>query len=279
MTRRSTLHSSIGVASLLLATSATVAADEKKSLHLRSEDGTVLVAADQIVAYDWPTHTLTLKKGVRDELLAKTKRHLAGGQIFVAAIGGEEIYQGRLTSLFSSASFSTPVIVLDEAAMLRKRLAADQVRIGLGYPGEGAFKGKDPRGDPRIRASLEAGGKLRIDPLEYVKLLQEKRNDRPSYCPGVDGPSVVAVRQQDVPELVKLLDSNERCSATVLPGSSAFTAEGSTVGHEAAVLLDSLRLGKPYPIASISTKHQVDRKALLKWRQDLDGKTKEEKSN
>src|SRR5262245_3291539 len=94
---------------------------------IRTENGTVLIAADQILAYDWATHTLTLKPGVRKDLFMKLRTGLANGQIFTAAVDGKSVYQGTLTSLVSSASFATPVIVLDEAAYLKDVLQADQV--------------------------------------------------------------------------------------------------------------------------------------------------------
>ena len=97
---------------------------------------------------------------MRTNLHAKVMGSLANGQAFNATVGGERIYQGTLTSLLSAASFSTPVIVLDEARFLPHKLGADQVRIALGYPGRTAFEGKDWRRDPRIEASLKASGKL-----------------------------------------------------------------------------------------------------------------------
>jgi hypothetical protein len=265
----------IGGLELVLITNMANAGGAKKDFDIRTEAGTVLIAADQILAYDWATHTVTLKPGVRKELLGKLKRVLANGQSFIAAVGGKKVYQGTLTSLLSSASFATPVIVLDEAAFLPNSLKADQIRIGLGYPGKTVFKGEDPRGDPVIEASLKASGKLALSPAAYLKLLQERLKDTPSYCPGRDGPVVTPVNEHDIPGLIKLLDSEERCAATMLRGSAVYSEKGSTVGHEAAVLIDSFRLGKGYPIANTSTEHRVDREALLKWWTGLDKKAKQ----
>jgi len=44
-------------------------------------------------------------------------------------VGGQKVYPGTLTSLLSSASFATPVIVLDEARLLPGRLKADPGRL------------------------------------------------------------------------------------------------------------------------------------------------------
>lgn len=133
----------------------------KKQLDLRSRDGSVLIASDEIVAYDWSSHILTLKQGVRKNLQSKLRGSLANGHRFVVAVDGKSVYEGTVTSIISSSAFATPVIVVDEAIYLPKRLKENQVKIALGYPGEGIFKGKDPRADPRIKASLKSAGKLR----------------------------------------------------------------------------------------------------------------------
>ena len=136
----------------------------KQTFDIRSRDGSVLISSDKILAYDWGSHTLTLKLNVRKELQAKLKWSLANGHPFVVAIDGKPIYEGTITSMVSSSAFETPVIVLDEATYLPKRLKENQVRIALGYPGANFFKGKDPRPDPRVKASLKATGKLRQKP-------------------------------------------------------------------------------------------------------------------
>ena len=145
---------------VMLVGSLAFAGDAAKQLDIRSEDGTVLIAADQVLTYDWATHTLTLKPGVRKNLFMKLKGSLANGHTFSVAVGGKTIYHGVFKSIISSSSSSSPVILLDEAVYEPKLLKESQVRIGLGYPGKEHFKGEDPRDDPRVERALTASGKL-----------------------------------------------------------------------------------------------------------------------
>ena len=249
------------------------AGDAKTAVDIRAPDGTVLITADEIVSYNWSTHTITLKPDVRKNLAKKLRGGLVKGEPFIVAVGGKKTYEGTFTSLLSSASFSSVVIVLDESAYLPTSLEQNQVRIGLGYPGKVAFKGEDPRNDARIETALKESGKLALSPADYLKLLA-KHKDRKTFSSVLEGATVAPVKEQDLPELFKLLDSKEKCAATILLGSSVAPAEGSTVGHEAAVLIDSFRTSKRYPIANTSTEHQVDREALLKWWKSRENKTK-----
>jgi RNA polymerase sigma factor (sigma-70 family) len=130
------------------------------AVDIRARDGAVLVAAEQIRSYDWETHTLTLAPKVREELVAtllKT-RQLVQGVPFEVAVGGKAVYEGKFTTTNSSLTIAAPVIVVDLA--LDATLGADQLRVQLGYPGAGLFKGEDPRGDERLRDALKATGKL-----------------------------------------------------------------------------------------------------------------------
>jgi hypothetical protein len=135
-------------------------AAEPGEVDIRSEDGKVLIAADQIRSYEWTTHTLTLAPKVRDELGKRLpKDRIVSGIPFVVAVGGKDVYKGRFTTVLSSISFSTPIVVVDAQAVELK-LGTDQLRIQLGYPTAEFFKGEDPRADRRIREALNAGGKL-----------------------------------------------------------------------------------------------------------------------
>jgi RNA polymerase sigma factor (sigma-70 family) len=132
-------------------------------VDIRSEDGKVLIAADQIRSYDWATHTLTLAPKAREELAARLRKGertaLVAGVPFAVAVDGKTVYTGKFTTNLSSVTMPTPVVVVD-AQELEPALGADRLRIQLGYPGPTFFKGDDPRGDPRVRKALEAGGKL-----------------------------------------------------------------------------------------------------------------------
>jgi len=262
----------LGGFALVAITSATYSDDAKqtdaKSFDIRSPSGEVVLAADQILAYEWDSHTLTLKPGVRKSLYEKLKGGLARGAPFVVAVGGAKVYEGAWKSVNSSVSSSTAVIVLDEGVFEPKLLGEDQVRIALGYPSPNFFKGEDLRGDARVKRALQAAGKLKktettLSPEGYLKLLK-KHAASGAYTPVFDGPAASPVKEQDIQKLIDLLDSMEKCTATIAAGS-AVCPEGSTVGHEAAVLIDSFRTGKRYPIANTSTQHRVDRNGLREW--------------
>jgi hypothetical protein len=108
-----------------------------------------------------------------------------------------------------------------------------------------------------------------LAPADYLIHLTKARKTSQFYSPHFDGPVAAKVRETDLPKLVEMMASKDRCAATVRAGTAVVRAvgspEGSTVGHEAAVLIDSFRLGKPYPIANSSTDHKVNRDALLRW--------------
>ena len=146
------------------------AAKPLADLDIRDADGNVLIAADQIRSYDWATHTLNFAPGVRaklkDRLYQGTK--LVSGIPFSVSVGGKSVYDGKVTSTFSSFSFATPVIVVDQVT---EGITADQLRIELGYPAKNLFKGEDPRADQRIDAALRAANKLadtRDDRIRWV---------------------------------------------------------------------------------------------------------------
>jgi hypothetical protein len=133
------------------------------AVDIRSGDGKVLIAADRIRSYDWATHTLTLAPKGRDDLAVRLRKGeptaLVTGIPFAVAVGGRTVYTGKFTTTLSSGTIPAPVIVVDLGS-LDATLGADQLRIQLGYPGAGVFKGEDPRADPLIRAALQAGGQL-----------------------------------------------------------------------------------------------------------------------
>jgi hypothetical protein len=119
---------------------------------LQSPEGQPLLSADDVVAYDWATHTLTLRPGAREHLRSALVGGLVRGVPFVVMADGAACYRGVFTTSLSSATQSGPVIDLD---------AGERLTIELGYPSEQFFQGVDPRGDERVRQVLEALGKLR----------------------------------------------------------------------------------------------------------------------
>ncbi len=147
------------------------AADEPvNQVEIRSEDGKVVIAADQIRSYDWATHTLTLAPKVRDELSKKLIRdsQIISGIPFAMTVDGQAIYKGKFTSCSSSRTLSTVTIVIDMAA-IDPKLKANQLRIQLGYPGADFFKGDDPRADKRLKNALDTEGKLADTPADHTE--------------------------------------------------------------------------------------------------------------
>ena len=107
----------------------------------------------------------------------------------------------------------------------------------------GAWLLAEPAGS-RAGDDAKTAGPKELGPEDYLKLLQKRFKDNPSYNLGLEGPSLRTVKEEDVPKLIKLFDSKEKCAATMAAGSAVYAAEGSTVGHEAAVLVDSLPHGE-----------------------------------
>jgi hypothetical protein len=188
----------LGVACCLsLSHALSVAADPKPEFDIRSEDGKVLIAADQIHSYDWATHTLTLAPKVRAELDRRLRNErIASGISFAVSVGGKAIYTGKFTSVVSSMSFSTPVIVVD-LPLLERKQGEDQIRIQLGYPGTNSFKGGDPRGDRRIRVALKAGGKLTEAESEHSEWLARSLREMQKIKPGMTREELLKVFQEE----------------------------------------------------------------------------------
>ena len=157
------------------------AAAGPEHFEIRGADDKVVIAADDVLAYEWASHTLTLKPKVRKNLFEKLKGKLLHGEPFIVSVGGKVVYQGNWKSVLSSIPCTTPVIMLDGRA-LDPKLGEDQVRIELGYPSKDYFKGEDPRGDQRVRNALEASGKLKQDrPMERApRTLEEAQSEAQS---------------------------------------------------------------------------------------------------
>jgi hypothetical protein len=138
-------------------TSNTPPAQNAASFQLRTPAGKILIAEDDLVSYDWSKHTFTLGKGVRERLSGALRGQLIHGSPFVVVANGVECYRGVFTTSVSSVSQTGVVVDLDPV----EASSGDRLEMALGYPTPGHFKGKDPRGDERIRAALTALGKLR----------------------------------------------------------------------------------------------------------------------
>lgn len=174
------------------------AAEPAPEVDIRSsEDGEVLIAADQIRSYDWATHTLTLAPQVREELAKRLPMdRIVSGIPFAVAVGGKSVYQGKFTTAHSSRSFSTPVVVLGVEAV-EPQLRTDQLRIQLGYPTPEFFQGKDPRADRRIREALEASGKLTEAESEHSKWVARSLREMQTIRPGMTREDLLKVFQEE----------------------------------------------------------------------------------
>ena len=100
----------------------------------------------------------------------------------------------------------------------------------------------------------------RCSPKDFLSFLQ--KYDENWYS--VMGDHSGWVKEQDLPGLFALLDSTAPC-ANVSSGYSSFIDwQKSTVGNEAAWLIQSFRVGK-YPPALNSTRPRPDKDALKLW--------------
>jgi len=72
------------------------------------------------------------------------------------------------------------------------------------------------------------------------------------------------VRVEHLPGLVNLLDSPTPCAAVLLPEGGEFPARYSTVGNEAAFLIEGYRAGR-YPPRPSSLSPEPDREEIRAW--------------
>jgi len=118
------------------------------------------ITIDDVVSYEWATHTMTLVSG--------TSAYLPGdpdvpvyGTPFVVVAQGDPRYLGALMSGMSSIILSLPSIMVTESLADGNPLT---LRIECGYPGSDVtgcgVGGVDPRFDPVVRTALDAAGKL-----------------------------------------------------------------------------------------------------------------------
>ena len=192
------LLSVLGVLGAMALRSGPAIAADPSAVDIRSEEGKVLIAADQIRSYDWATHTFTLVSKVRQELadtLRKSKR-IVSGIPFGVAVGGKVVYSGTFTSLESSRSFSTPVILTDPR-MSDPKMGEDQLRIQLGYPTAAFFKGDDPRSDKRIHEALKATGKIAKADSEHAEWLGKAMREMATIKPGMSRADLLKVFEEE----------------------------------------------------------------------------------
>jgi len=130
--------------------------DSPPRFAILDEESRPILTAEQIVGYEWTTHSITLRPGAALNVRVKKGRSIVHGVPFSVVANGVICYRGVITGSFSSVTQSVPVINISPIPRGKK----DVVQIELGYPRK-YFKGKDPRGDERIRRALRSLGKLR----------------------------------------------------------------------------------------------------------------------
>ena len=72
------------------------------------------------------------------------------------------------------------------------------------------------------------------------------------------------VQESDLPQLISLLDSDEPCASVVLSVSSILPTSTSTVGHEAAYLIDGFR-NRYFPTELTSSRFEPDVDDIRHW--------------
>lgn len=116
-------------------------------------------------------------------------------------------------------------------------------------------------------------------PLEFLEMLRVNF-DRDAPLPGyaVWGSHRGWILESDVPELLKLIESNEPCLGVQKEICSFIPWEGSTVGREAAFLIRGFRAEHEgwgyggYPPSLDSSREDIDAEALRAWWADWQSK-------
>jgi len=115
-----------------------------------------LIDEDDIVEYDWETHTIHLvNQAVADRILKR--RGVGDEDTFMVVANGQRLYAGVMTSILASLVPDTPVIHVGATPDPNQYQPAASIRIhppvGLGKP--------DPRNDKRLWDALNTLGLLR----------------------------------------------------------------------------------------------------------------------
>ncbi|MEM7390909.1 MAG: hypothetical protein AAF492_01070 [Verrucomicrobiota bacterium] len=150
--------------------------------------------------------------------------------------------------------------------------------VVLGPRDGGPAPGFLPKEDPAVNAG-KAGPVLELTfdfsrngPFEFIAHLirQEERGAKMISIPSAPDDWI---QKDHIDLLIQLMDSEEPC-ASIFPWRSSIIPHGkdvktSTVGHEAAYLIQSFRHATLYPSSiHLSSSLEVDRKALATWWRD-----------
>ena len=109
-------------------------------------------------------------------------------------------------------------------------------------------------------------------PLDLLEALKNGvtvlRKRAPTFTDfGISGTHYGWIQAEDIPALIALLDSAEPCQPVVSSHSSYRGREFSTVGHEAAYLIEGFRRGSyPFQLHSLSWKqNENERREFDDW--------------
>ena len=97
-------------------------------------------------------------------------------------------------------------------------------------------------------------------PLDFIYFL--RNYEKNSYI--VIGVYKDWIKIKHIPQLIQLLNSEEECANVASAYSSYMDTNKSTVGNEAAYLINAFRIGQ-YPPGLNSTRPKPDKEEILSW--------------
>jgi hypothetical protein len=111
----------------------------------------------------------------------------------------------------------------------------------------------------RVLAFESSGFDTGLGPLALLDFLRERRGAwRSSFFPKD------WIKESDLPALMDLLDASDPCAGVIGMASSASDTSTSTVGNEAAYLIEGYRKGY-YPPRALSTRPLCDVQEIREW--------------
>ncbi len=114
-------------------------------------------------------------------------------------------------------------------------------------------------------------------PIEFLKSLQRnakapgENNPHRFPCYVIEGTHRGWIQENDIPQLLAMMDSEEACQAVMKSISSLIPLENSTVGTEAAHLVLSFKAEVEnssyggYPVMLHSLMYEIDKEELRAW--------------
>jgi hypothetical protein len=112
-----------------------------------------VISVDDIISYTRDTHEIELTADAYERVT--TMKVPTSGKAFVVCVGSKQVYWGAFWAPYSSQSFDGVTIWLPSLSK------ENVVKLTLGYPSAGFYRGKDPRSNPEIFQSLKQAGKLK----------------------------------------------------------------------------------------------------------------------